>query len=517
MTAPGSSLPMKIDDLFHSPGSKLAAFAQLQLHLYRHDPSLQDYFEPLQLDTLTSPRVKSADRSTINRFISWGIRGADRFSQFRPRRTIKTDVLLCPNPDFSRQAETRFLVRILLALAQTEARILCLLPDDAPCRNELDAHLAAAGRSGQVTFIDPNFPLNPTQARLRSRVARMRGLTAFEEAVRVLEPHGLSLGHEVECGFERTARFVEAWERLAPWVEFDSVVVRCHWHALCSSVCRTAQQRGKPAIAFQQGVICHTLDAPVTASKFVAFGQSSASFLARVNRRFFEAAGIAEPPVEYVHGGCLFDTVTVLPDQFKHQTLLMVDVPNAQSDFYGLESQSLAVLQLAERLLTSDLPLRRLVIRPHPYWSNLDFEPCLRLLREHPTRCELSHPAWPLDDDLRRSSALFGIFSGVLSVASACGLPTVFLETEGGYATRDLACFASQVFQPEAAFSELGRILTDQRAYAEARTRALQNARGYYANGTNLDLNASFFERLLRADSKTREQSSMTGEMANLK
>ena len=332
----------------------------------------------------------------------------------------------------------------------------------------------------------------------------MRGLAAFDEALRVLEPHGLSLGWEVAPGFERTAGFVDAWERLAPWVEFDSVVVRCHWHALCSSICRTARQRGKPAIAFQQGVICHTLDVPVTSSKFVAFGPSSASFLARMNRRFFEAAGSPEPLVEYVSGGSLFDTITALPNQFARQTVLMLDVPNAQSEFYGLESLNRAVLQLTERLLTADLPLRRMVIRPHPYWSNLDLEPCLRLMREHPGRCELSHPSVPLADDLARSSAVFGIFSGVLSVASASGLPTVFVETEGGYTTGDLACFSRQAFLPDAAFAELAGILRDPRAYAEARAKALQNGRDYYANGTNADLNAAFFERLLERRPRQR-------------
>ncbi len=51
----------------------------------------------------------------------------------------------------------------------------------------------------------------------------------------------------------------------------------------------------------------------------------------------------------------------------------MVDVPPAPGDFYGLESQGHALMQLAERLLTAELPLRRVVIRPHPYWSNLGF------------------------------------------------------------------------------------------------------------------------------------------------
>jgi hypothetical protein len=156
---------------------------------------------------------------------------------------------------------------------------------------------------------------------------------------------------------------------------------------------------------------------------------------------------------------------------------------------------------LADRLLAADLPLRRLVIRPHPYWSNLDFEACQRLVRKYSMRCELSHPVWSLEDDLQRSSAVVGVFSGVLTVASACGLPTVFLETEHGYRTGDLACFGpSQTLLPDAAFCQLGEILTNRQAYAEARTLALRNAGEYYANGTNLDLSAAFFEQILRTE-----------------
>jgi hypothetical protein len=490
---------MDIDDLFHSPGSRIAAFAEMQLHLYRHDVSLQDYFLPLQMDTLASARVNSRDQEASRRLITWTIRSADKVSQLSPRRKIKTDVLLCPAPYFTRKTETRFFIRTLLGLAQTDAKILCLLPTDAPCRKEVDSQLAAAGRSNQVTFIDPLTPLNSMESFLRPRIARMRGASTFEKTVQILEPHGLNPGLEVKAGFEHVAYFVEAWERLAPWVEFEAVVARCHWHVLCSPVCRTGQQRGKPVITFQQGVIGHSLDVPVTASKYVAFGHPSASFLARVNRAFYQATGMPEPRVEYINGGSFIDTVTALPNQFSHQTVLMVDVPNAPGDFYGLESQCAALLQLAGKLLASDLPLRRLLIRPHPFWNNLDLEACQSLVREHPTRCELSHPVWPLEDDLRRSSVVVGILSGALTVASACGVPSVFLHTEEGYTTGDLACFSPrQTLLPDAAFCEIRKLVSDRQAYAAARTEALRNGHEYYANGTNPDLDAAFFERLLR-------------------
>lgn len=497
----GSSVPiqMDFDDLFHSPGKRLAAFSRMQVHLYRHDISLQDYFLPLQLGTLISPQINSGDQRALRPPVKLAFHGLDKMSRWRPRPKIKADVLFCPMPYFGRKSENRLLVRTLLGLAQTSATIVCLLQSGAPCREELETRLTAAGRRSQVTFIDPTDSLNPMEARLRGPVSRMRAHAALEETALVLEPHGLSPGRQVEAGFERAAYFVDAWERLAPSIEFDAVVARCHWNALCSSVCRAGLLRSKPVITFQQGVIGHTLDVPVTASKFVAFGPSSSSFLAQVNRRFFQAVETAEPPVEYVNGGCLFDDVNVLPDQFEQQTVLMVDVPVPADDFYGIENQCRELMQLAARLLSADLPLRRLLIRAHPHWSDMDFELCQRLALEHPNRCELSHPSWSLEDDLRRSSAVVGIFSGVLTVSSACGLPTVFLESEKGYSTRDLACFSShQTLSSDTAFHHIGKVLSDRKAYAEARSHALRNAREYYADGANLNLSASFFERLLR-------------------
>jgi hypothetical protein len=260
-------------------------------------------------------------------------------------------------------------------------------------------------------------------------------------------------------------------------------------------------------VTFQQGVIGHTLDVPVTATKFVAFGAQSASFLARANQRFFESAELTEPPIEYVKGGCLFDTVIDLPDQFDRRTLLLVDVPAAQSDFYGIDEQCSGLLQLAERLLTADLPLRRIVIRPHPFWSDLDFDTCKRLIRDHPSRCELSHPSWSLEDDLRRSSVVAGIFSGVLTVSSACGLPSFFLQTENGYSTGDLECFSpGQTLLPDQAFCEISKVLSDHDAYAVVQALALRNAHEYYADGKNLNFSAASFERLLRVEARSSAQ-----------
>jgi hypothetical protein len=489
---------MDIHDLFHSPEDTIAKFAEMQVHLYRHDVNLQNYFHALDEGMFYGVRRSPGTRVPINRLLSWPFHGAYKASQVLKPKKVKTDILFCPTPYFARKTENRFVARTLLGLAQTGGEILCLLPAYTPFRQELESELAAAGYSKQVRFLDPGMVFNPVESRMRSIAARFRGRAAFEKIAQILEPHGLTPTRHDVTDFEKAAQYVEAWERLAPSIEFDAVVARCHWYEFCSPICHTGIQRGKPVITFQQGVVGHTLDVPIIASKFVAFGAPSASILAQANRRFFDAAELPEPPVDYFNAGSLFDTLLPLPNQFSLRTILLIDLHSVQGNTWGDEGQAQALLQLAEELLASKLPLRRVVIRPHPQYSGLDLEACLKLAREHRDVCELSHPIWSLEDDLRRSSVVVGIWSGALTVASACGLPTIFLETEQGFRTSDLACFSpEQTLLPDAAIRELNRLLTEPQRYAEARKVALRNAGEYYANGANAALDGDFFSRLL--------------------
>jgi hypothetical protein len=489
---------LNIDDLFHSPQDNIARLAEMQVHLYRQDASLQNYFQALDIDVFSRPREFVSARRSINSFKAWSFRAADKATRIVKSRKIKTDILFSPTPYFSRKSEVRFLARTLLGLANTGAEILCLLPLYSSIHLEMESELNAAGCGGQVKFVDPEMPLSSVDERMRPIAAELRGRMAFAKTVEILEPHGLSPTRWSLPDFERAARYIEAWERLAPSIEFDAVVARCHWYDLCSSVCRTAIQRGKPVITFQQGVVDHTLDVPITASKFVAFGAPSASVLAESNRRFFNAVGSPEPPVDYIDAGSLFDVVVPLPDQFAVRSLLFIDLHSAPGDPWGTGKEVEALLQLAEKVLSARLPLTRLVIRPHPHWHNHDLGSCLKLVREHRDVCELSHPVWPLEDDLRRASVVVGIASGVLTAASACGLPAIFLRTEQGFKIRDLECFSpEQTLLPDEAFRDIGRLLTDRETYAEARKVAMRNASEYYTNGANAALDGAFFTRLL--------------------
>lgn len=497
---------MDVSELFHSPGGGIENFFKAQVQLYRHDRSLHDYFMPLQMSALSRARP-SSNGSNPDLRKSLPIRIADHVSRMRDRRKIKADVLVCPNPDSGRRTETRFLIRQLLGIAETGASILCLLPSNTTSRGEIDAALEAAGRRKQVQFLDPANPLNPAESSIRRRMARIRAQSAFADTIQLLETIGLSPDSDALNHYHRTAMHVENWNRLQDTLEFDAVVTRCHWLPLCSCVSRTALERGIPTITFQQGVIGHSLDAPVTASSFVAFGNASISFLSALNATFYDAARIPRQPIEYIPGGCFVDEIDDLSNQFSNHTLLIVDIPTGQSDFYGVENQSQALLQLGRRLLQASSSLRRIIIRPHPYWSDLEFSACQRLAIEYPTRCEISHPAWSLEDDLRRSSAIIGIFSGVVTVASACGIPSIFLQTEDGYSTGDLAPFSpTQTLMPDAAHTQILRLMDDADAYEQARTAALRNAREYYAGGATLQCTGSFFEPLLKPRPAALEQ-----------
>ena len=494
---------METEDLFHTKSRRIRDFADIQVRLYRHDPTLRQYFMQLQIKMQTSAGLGSNGATPIEPRFKLPVRAVNKLIKASRGEKFRADILFCPAPYFDRRTENKLTERTLMGLVNTGATVVCLLPSGEAVRHRLETQLAATGRTTQVMFLDPVAPSNRFEARLRYTAARVRAWSALQVIAGILDPLGVRFGHDAQLGFEHTASYIESWERLAPSVEFETAVVRCHWNTLCSAVCSTALERGKQAITFQQGVIAHTLDVPVTATKYLAFGATSAVFLEKLNRRFFQSAERAPLHVDYLPSGSIIDDIQELPEQFNLKTLLFVDVQADSGDFYGVTSQCQALLSLVEKFLASDVPFTRLIIRPHPFWSELEVETILNLARTRPDRCEISHPAWSLEDDLRRSSAAVGIYSGALTVAAASGLPTFFLRTEGGFTTEDLACFCSQTFYPEDAFKEIEIILRDASAYSKARQKSLKNARAYYADGTNLDFSPGFFERLIAGSAPT--------------
>ena len=472
-------------------------FAAQQVLLYKQNPSWQCFFEALQMDTLGDSPATPSYRAMMHHLANKAIIGGSR--AFRQRRKrVKADVLLCPTPYFSRESEMHLFLKILIGIAKTGRSIACLMPRDVPCSLELNHLLDAHNLRSRIHFIDLLGDLNLIERPLLRKAGLAQGEIAFDNAVDILMPHCVAPGWNTLPHFQRLARFLEAWQQISDQIEFESAVTRCHWMPLCAAVSRTAIERGKRAITFQQGVIGHSLDAPVTASDFVAFGDQSAVFLNALHRAFFAAVGTTEPQVSYHRAGCLFDPIVDRKGHFSQSTLLVVDYPSAQIDFYGVQTQIDALFTLMERFLAEGHPSWRVIVRPHPHWQGLNLASCQTLANRYPGRCEISHPSWPLDEDLNRSSAAIGIFSGVLTVASASGMPSYFLKAVNGFATGDLACFEpEQILDQEAAWLTLKQLFTDPDAYEKASATALRNARAYYANGANARLDEDFFQHLL--------------------
>jgi hypothetical protein len=83
--------------------------------------------------------------------------------------------------------------------------------------------------------------------------------------------------------------------------------------------------------------------------------------------------------------------------------------------------------------------------------------------------------------DIARSTLAIGLFSGALTVAAACGVPTVFVWKEGWFYTPDLACFGDCFADPEEALIRVRDVVTDRSAYARWRGMATAAAEKYYA------------------------------------
>jgi hypothetical protein len=84
------------------------------------------------------------------------------------------------------------------------------------------------------------------------------------------------------------------------------------------------------------------------------------------------------------------------------------------------------------------------------------------------------------------------LFSGALTVAAACGVPTVFLWKAGWFYTPDLACFEECFVSSEEALHRVWELMTSSTAYAQWQRFAIAGAEGYYFRRQQADLDSVF-------------------------
>lgn len=468
---------------FHLPSERPHLFAEAQRLLYSVSPELQSHFLAVQNHLRRAPA--GAGRMPPGRG-RWAGAAARGLSRARPRRRHAVDVLLCGTWRWERPQENEMLARLLRSLLQRELTVLCLVHKRSSLYRRLARMVEQERLPGRVTFLDPVGVTGRLDARYGMGMARNQALRDIARVGEVLDAAGLSVDPQALPGFEWDAGLRLAWKAWEPYIDFSFALVRCHWLPLCSAVARTAIARGRRVVAFQQGVVSHSIDAPVMAHEYVCFGSPSADVLSAMDRGLAAATGRAVVCRRYHAVGSLFDPI-VEAGGFDRRTLLFFDQATDWAlDYYGLEAQHEASRRLLLRLLEECPELHRLVVRPHPANPSHRWGELAALF---PERVVISTA--PLAEDLRRSSVALSLFSGGTITAAASGLPAYFLTAPGGFRTPDLDSFTERHVVDEAeAFGTIGALLRDEGTYREVRRSSLQAAREYYAGGRACDFTA---------------------------
>ncbi|MBE9062858.1 hypothetical protein [cf. Phormidesmis sp. LEGE 11477] len=483
---------------FNFPNRGVAeAFAKAQTVLYQASPHFQHYFyslqkhvsfdASLQAEALASPWTPTATLA----------RAAQSLAKLAPRRHYQVDVLLCGIWLWARQQEDELVVRLLQNLLKQGASVLCLLHEGTSdhIKQQLQSAVEPAALN-RLHFLDPAGRIGRLDARFSLGTARHRAYADFNQAQQLLAPHGIQIQADALPEFEWAAARLIEWEAWAPFIEFETALVRCHWLPLCSAVAHTALARQKKVVTLQQGVIGHSLDVPIMAHQYLCFGSSSKQMSSQMESAFAEATGRYPVCEDYVPVGSLFDPILDLSDNFSRRTLLVLDQSTRWANhLYGLEEQTAALTRLITLLCEASGVLRKVVIRPHP--ASVDSQQWQRLAARFPEQCEISSPTQSLADDFGRAAIAVSLFSGASVTAAASGLPSFFLKTPNGYYTQDLACCDDQFLDVESLHQTIEQLCADETVYRRWQQRCRQNASAYYDKNQVCQFEPELMQKIL--------------------
>jgi hypothetical protein len=187
-----------------------------------------------------------------------------------------------------------------------------------------------------------------------------------------------------------------------------------------------------------------------------------------------------------------------LPAQQEKKSLLVIDqgISWATRFYYGrFNVQKTFVSKLIECL--KDLQtLGSLIVRLHPDSDTKDV--WAGAAKEFPDKVEIEKMDASMLDSLRKASVAIGLFSGALTVAAACGVPSFFMWHPGWFYTSDLSCFKQNCFvQPDRFIPLLKTLLTDASEYLKYRDLSIAAAAKYYHRGTSCAFDKEFMDKLL--------------------
>jgi len=315
----------------------------------------------------------------------------------------------------------------------------------------------------------------------------------------LLRGAGAHLGRDACVPLREMALAKVQWRRLRAGLRFGAAVVRTRYLPL--SAVLLADSLGSPhrTVSLQHSVVTSPASfAPIPARRYLCFGATSRSVLAALDTDLAGRAGRDRICQELLPAGSLVDPIPEPCEPRRARTVLVVDQSSAWASRYfgGGPAQDHALLRAAEALARTCRVLDRVLVRLHPAreaaarWS--------ALARRVGSRMELTPAGGALAEDLCRASVVVGLFSTVLPVAAAAGLPTMLLREEGGFLTPDLGGFVPrQVLAPEALVDRVEAIMGSEASYDRERQRSLAVGAGYFAGRRQCDFGPSFTERML--------------------
>ena len=278
-------------------------------------------------------------------------------------------------------------------------------------------------------------------------------------------------------------------------IDYEVAVLRCIRDKYSWAINHTSQSKKKMVIGFQHGVVGHTLELPITVNRYLTFGNQSNQLLRDLNKEFEVLFKEKRMCSDFCEVGQITDEIKIQENNFPKRSVLIIDQTVktwGSIEFYGLEKQ----IEATERLITAILDLQELykvIVRPHPdaeispFWQEA--------LDIYPDKFEISHPHYPLTDDVNKSSIAVGLFSGGLITCASSGLPTYFLTHPEGFFTPDIDCFKSPfICDEKTMLTEIKKLLSDEEYYLLQRKKCLLRSERYYKNNQRTNIDSKFIK-----------------------
>jgi hypothetical protein len=267
------------------------------------------------------------------------------------------------------------------------------------------------------------------------------------------------------------------WERVSSYLEYDNFIVRNHFGSIDSVIALDSLLRGKHVVTLQHGVISSMGFFPILANTVITFGRASAEFLRRMDASFGQQTGTLPFARRFVLAGSLFDEIEEVGDTFHHRTLLVIDQDNpAARRYYGLDDALSGLHEVVTRC-AREIGSITIIYRLHP--SAKRVPEWVQRIQSECGNVQISQGV-PLLEDLKRSTVALGLFSGALTVAAACGVPTFFLWEKGWFYTPDLECYEEVFVDRNEAVEEIEATFRYPNHYNLCRSMSTWGSERYY-------------------------------------